>query len=240
MLGHAIAALSVAALLPARVAALDPPSGTEDEAAAGMRSVAADPHVAYLEALEARSPEVRRHSQAVRLLLEQRTTLARGFAAAPAESRNEIARDLDRVDREFDEKESALEDALAATTPDDGPYYIPPEPIDFEELRASAIRRRRPIYLPVPPTEVLPPLPAPERELQFLAYLATRAGNREFPRHMVEDATRLMRERRELAYRHFRAPADQRAVLETAIASVSRRLRVTIAAVAETSATPDS
>lgn len=234
MLGHAIAALLVSALTPAQVAAVNPPVGTETDTATAMSSIAADPHLAWLEALEARGPVVRQHSIAVRLLLEQRATFARQFATAPAELRGEITRELDRVDLQLDIAETAMEDALAATTPDDGPYYLPPEPVDVDALRASAIRRRRPVYLPIPQPAALPPLPAPARESLYLRYLEERSGSSEFARHMVDDAARLMRQRRELAYRHFQAPADQRAVLETALAAVSRRLRVTTQAITET------
>ncbi len=161
---------------------------------------------------------------ALRDLLAQREELARKYFAAPAQLRASITRDLDQLDQQMAATEAALADALKAAPPSDGPNYVPPEPIDFVELRASAVRRRRPVYLPVPQPSVLPPLPAPARETLYLEYLTDRAANSPVARHLVDDVSRLFRERRELAFRSFESPADQRGVMDSAIAAVSQRL----------------
>jgi hypothetical protein len=223
MMRHALAALIVAAVLPWQSSALTP-----DESGAGApvisASVLADPHLVYLEMLDSRGPQVRPHAVALRQLLEQRTTLARQYLQASAAARVGLATALDRIEQQITVSETALTDALAKTNLDDGPYYVMPEPIPFDELRASAVRRRRPIYLPVPQPTPLPELRAPEREVVYLQYLAARAAGSEFARHMVEDTSRLLHEQRELAYRQFSAPADERKTLEIALTAVSQRL----------------
>lgn len=239
MVRHAVAVFTVAALAPWQASAVNPPpdvlppdAGT---APGGTTVITSDPHLAYLESLDTRSAPVLARSVAVRTLLDQREATARQFAQASAEARGDIARAMERLDEQLGTAEAALEAALATTTPGDGPMYVAPPPLDIEGMRASAVRRRRAVHLPVPQPAALPALAAAPREVLYLDYLTVRAGNSEFARHLVEDASRLLRQRRELSYRHFFAPADDRAALEAAIAAASERLRTTTRGVIEAS-----
>lgn len=234
----AVAALLVAALTPWSASAVNPP-GMDDTGKNGATalspatSVTEDPYLAYLEALDGRSAAVRKHSVALRTLLREREDAARRFATAGTSTRAEaIAAELQEIDRAIEATESALNLALGNTTPEDGPFYVAPAPLDLERLRAFARRRRRPIDLPVPEPKPIPALPAPAGESLYLEYLKSRAGTSAFAAGLVDDVSWMLRERRVLAYRNLHAPAAERAALEAAIAAVSQRLRATARAAA--------
>lgn len=232
---HAIAAVTVATLAPWQAVALTPPG----EAAASQASATAatNPHFAYLESLAARGEAVQDRATAVRNLVERRAALARQYTQATLANRARLAAELDQVEQDLARAENALEDSLAASTPVGGPNYVAPFVDDIEAIRASATRRRRPIYLPVPRPAPLPSLPAPDHERALLDYLAARSVGSDFSLKMVEDAARLLRERRELTYRHLHAAAAQQGVLEIAIRAVSQRLRDVTAACIEAAET---
>jgi hypothetical protein len=211
--------------------AVDPPPNVNRPNA--PVAVATDPYLAYLASLDDRNAICRERSSALRTLLAERERVAREFFRILPADRAQVIGAMEKLDRQIDDAETSLETSVAATEPTDAPNLAPPPVIDLEAIREQSKRWRRPIYLPMPPPLVIPALPAPPREALYLDYLSVRAGSSKFAQSLVADVTRLLHERRELAYRHAHARAHERARIEDTIRAVSLHVRISSRAAAE-------